>query len=165
MRIVIQRVKTAKVEIEGVTVAGIGLGLLVLAGIARTDTGREADYLAGKLSRLRVFPDAAGKMNLSVRDAGAEVLLVPNFTLYGDCRRGARPAFDLAAPPGIAAPLYDYFVAAVRAGIERVQTGVFQTHMRIALVNDGPVTLICDSRGSPSAIVRSAHSPSARDPN
>ncbi len=146
MRVVIQRVKAAKVETEGVTVAAIGAGLLVLAGIARTDTEREADYLAGKITQLRVFPDAAGKMNLSVRDAGAEVLVVPNFTLYGDCRRGARPAFDLAAPPTMAEPLYKYFVEAVRTKIGHVGTGIFQAHMEVTLTNDGPVTLICDSR-------------------
>lgn len=126
--------------------AAIGAGLLVLAGIARTDTEHEANYMADKISRLRIFPDAGGKMNLSVQDAGAEVLLAPNFTLYGDCRRGARPGFDLAAPPGMAAPLYKYFVEAVRARIGRVGTGIFQAHMEVTLTNDGPVTLICDSR-------------------
>ncbi len=145
MRIVIQRVKSAKIEIDGVTVAAIGAGLLVFAGIARSDTEREADYLARKLSRLRIFPDPAGKMSLNLQDAGAEVLLAPNFTLYGDCRKGARPAFDLAAPPKIAAPLYKYFVDAVRTEVGRAHTGVFQAHMEITLVNDGPVTLICDS--------------------
>ncbi len=145
MRIVIQRVKEARVEAEGRVTGSIGPGLLVLVGIARGDTGKDAEYLAGKVLALRVFPDEAGKMNRSIREAGGSLLIVSQFTLYGDCRKGRRPSFDAAASPAEAAGLYRHFVdAARRAGVP-VETGVFQARMDVHLVNDGPVTLICDS--------------------
>jgi D-tyrosyl-tRNA(Tyr) deacylase len=145
MRIVIQRVKQARVEVAGEVTGAIGLGLLVLLGIARTDSEKDADYLIEKLVHLRVFPDAAGKMNLSIREAGGSLLLVSQFTLYGDCRKGRRPSFDLAASPPMAAELYKYFINRTRQSGISVQTGAFQALMQVSLVNDGPVTLICDS--------------------
>ncbi|MGI8989359.1 MAG: D-aminoacyl-tRNA deacylase [Bryobacteraceae bacterium] len=145
MRIVIQRVTAAKVEIDFVTVASVQHGLFVLVGIAKTDTAKDADYLVEKLIQMRIFADDAGKMNRSIAEAGGEILLAPNFTLYGDCRKGRRPDFDLAAPPELARSLYEYFVNSVESKLGRVQSGVFQAHMRVQIVNDGPVTLICDS--------------------
>jgi len=124
------------------------MGLLVLLGIARTDSEKDADYLVEKLVHLRVFPDTAGKMNLSIREAGGSLLLVSQFTLYGDCRRGRRPSFDLAASPPIAAGLYKYFTDRARESGVPVETGAFQALMQVSLVNDGPVTLICDSTRS-----------------
>jgi D-tyrosyl-tRNA(Tyr) deacylase len=124
----------------------IAAGLLVLLGIAKTDTERDADHLAEKLLVLRIFPDEAGKMNRSVIEAGGSVLVVSNFTLYGDCSKGRRPAFDLAAPPEQARPLYDYFVGKLRGRAVPVETGIFQAAMSVHLVNEGPVTLICESR-------------------
>ncbi len=121
------------------------MGLLVLVGIARTDTRQDAEYLADKVAGLRIFPDTSGKMNLSVLDAGGAVLVVSQFTLYGDCRRGRRPGFDLAAGPQDAKALYEYFVEALRKRQVAVETGVFQASMDVYLVNQGPVTIICDS--------------------
>jgi D-tyrosyl-tRNA(Tyr) deacylase len=145
MRVVIQRVKEARVEVAGEVTGAIGLGLLVLLGIAKTDSEQDADYLIEKLVHLRVFPDPAGKMNLSIREAGGSLLLVSQFTLYGDCRKGRRPSFDQAASPPMAAMLYKYFInRASQSGIP-VEAGVFQALMQVYLVNDGPVTLICDS--------------------
>jgi D-tyrosyl-tRNA(Tyr) deacylase len=145
MRAVIQRVQQARVEVAGQVKGAIGLGLLVLLGIAKTDSPKDADYLIEKLSSLRVFPDSAGKMNLSIREAGGSLLLVSQFTIYADCRRGRRPSFDLAASPPLAAELYEYFISQARKSGIPVETGVFQAHMQVCLVNDGPVTLICDS--------------------
>jgi D-tyrosyl-tRNA(Tyr) deacylase len=145
MRMVIQRVKQARVEVDGEVNGAIGLGLLVLLGIAKTDSEKDADYLVEKLVNLRVFPDPAGKMNLSIREAGGSLLLVSQFTLYGDCRKGRRPSFDLAASPPMAAELYEYFRNRARESGIPVETGVFQALMQVSLVNDGPVTLICDS--------------------
>jgi D-tyrosyl-tRNA(Tyr) deacylase len=145
MRVVIQRVKQARVEVAGEVTGAIGLGLLVLLGIARTDSEKDADYLVEKLVHLRVFPDTAGKMNLSVGEAGGSLLLVSQFTLYGDCRKGRRPSFDLAASPPLAADLYKYFADRARKSGIPVATGVFQALMQVSLINDGPVTLICDS--------------------
>jgi len=145
MRAVIQRVKEARVEVDGQVTGAIGKGLLVLVGIARTDTTREADYLVDKIAGLRIFPDQAGKMNLSVTDAGGALLVVSQFTLYGDVRKGRRPSFDQAAPPEQARALYDYFVQAARARLPRVETGVFQAMMAVHLVNEGPVTLVCET--------------------
>jgi len=123
----------------------IGPGLLVLLGIATTDSEKDADYLVEKLVHLRVFPDAAGKMNLSIREAGGSLLIVSQFTIYGDCRKGRRPSFDLAACPAVAAKLYEYFTDRARDSGIPVETGIFQASMQVSLVNDGPVTLICDS--------------------
>jgi len=145
MRLVIQRVTESRVTIEGSTVGSIRSGLLVLIGISRQDTQADADYLLDKLLGLRIFPDDAGKMNRSVVDAGGSLLLVSQFTLYGDCRKGRRPSFDRAAPPDLAQILYEYFVAAARRGPIPVETGVFQATMEVHLVNDGPVTILLDS--------------------
>jgi D-aminoacyl-tRNA deacylase len=145
MRLVIQRVIEASVNIDGRTHAAIGSGLLVLVGISRSDTAESAGYCASKLIDLRIFPDEAGKMNRSVVDACGALLVVSQFTLYGDCRKGRRPAFDQAAPPEQALALYNYFVDLLKRGPVPVETGVFQAHMSVSLVNDGPVTLWIDS--------------------
>jgi D-tyrosyl-tRNA(Tyr) deacylase len=142
---VIQRVREARVEVEGQVTGEIGLGLLVLLAVGKSDCQKDADYLVEKLVQLRIFPDATGKMNLNIREAGGSLLLVSQFTLYGDCRRGRRPSFDLAADAPTAAKLYDYFAACARRAGVRVETGVFQAFMQVTLVNDGPVTLICES--------------------
>ena len=145
MRAVIQRVTYAKVEVEGAIRGEIGPGTLVLLGIAKTDTPEDADFLAAKAVQLRIFNDAAGKMNRSLLDAGGAMLAVSQFTLYGDCRKGRRPSFDDAAPPEQARQLYERFIGAVRRSGVRVETGVFQAHMAVTLENDGPVTLIIES--------------------
>jgi D-tyrosyl-tRNA(Tyr) deacylase len=145
MRAVVQRVSRCKVTVEGRIVGEIGPGLLVLLGIGKTDTEAAADYLAGKITGLRIFEDSAGKMNLSVLDQRGEVLMVSQFTLYGDVRRGKRPSFDAAARPEEARKLYEYFVQKVRATGLRCQTGEFQAMMQVELVNDGPVTIIVES--------------------
>ena|SRR5579871_1210246 len=145
MRIVIQRVKSAFVEVNGQVTGAIGEGLLVLLGIAKTDSEKDADYLIGKVTGMRIFPDAEGKMNRSVQDSGGALLIVSQFTLYGDVRKGRRPSFDLAASPAQAVALYEYFVAAARRTGLTVATGVFQASMQVHLVNDGPVTIVCDA--------------------
>ena len=145
MRMVIQRVAEASVTVDGQVTGTIGPGLLVLLGIAKTDSQRDADFLVEKLAGLRIFPDEAGKMNRSVREAGGSLLLVSQFTLYGDCRKGRRPGFDLAAGPQQAVELYQYFIAQARKTGVPVETGIFQAMMQVRLVNDGPVTIICDS--------------------
>jgi D-tyrosyl-tRNA(Tyr) deacylase len=145
MRIVIQRVKQARVEVDGQVTGVIGPGLLVLLGIAKTDSERDAEYLAEKVLHLRIFPDSDGKMNLNIAEAGGSLLVVSQFTLYGDCRKGRRPSFDLAASRLGASRLYQYFVSAARKSAVPVETGVFQASMQVHLVNDGPVTIICDS--------------------
>ena len=146
MRAVIQRVTSARVVI-GEEVAGeVGRGLLVLLGVAPADTPAAATWLADKIAGLRIFNDAEEKMNLSVQDVGGAVLVVSQFTLYGDCRKGRRPSFIGAAQPEIAVPLYEAFVNALRALGLPVQTGRFGAMMRVELVNDGPVTLILDSK-------------------
>jgi D-tyrosyl-tRNA(Tyr) deacylase len=146
MKAVLQRVSKARVEIEGKTVGSIGGGLLILLGIEQDDTGLDADWLVNKIVDLRIFDDTAGKMNLSARDVGGELLIVSQFTLYGDCRKGRRPSFDRAARPEAASKLYDFAVEQARATGLRVETGVFQAAMQVHLVNDGPVTLICESK-------------------
>ena len=145
MRAVVQRVAHCRVTVEGKTVAEIGKGLLVLLGVAQPDNESAAEYLAEKILGLRIFEDEAGKMNLSVQDKRGEVLVVSQFTLYGDVRRGKRPSFDAAARPEQAKRLYDYFVARIRAAGLRCETGVFQAMMDVELVNDGPVTILLDS--------------------
>jgi D-tyrosyl-tRNA(Tyr) deacylase len=142
---VIQRVIRAGVRIDGKLQTEIGTGLLVLVGIAATDSAGQADYLADKLVNLRVFPDAEGRMNRSALDVNASLLLVSQFTLYGDCRKGRRPSFDAAAPPALARELYEYVVTKVREKGLVTGTGVFQAHMEVELVNDGPVTLLLES--------------------
>ena len=148
MRAVIQRVTRASVTVDKEVVGQIGRGLLVLLGISLTDTKADADYLAQKIVALRIFDDMEGRMNLSVRDAHGGLLIVSQFTLYADVRRGLRPSWSDAAPPEVAEPLYEYFVRKCRELIMEVQTGSFRKMMQVELVNDGPVTLILDSKKS-----------------
>ena len=145
MRLVIQRVKEAKVTVSGSTTGAIRSGLLVLIGISREDTREEADYMLDKLLGLRIFPDDNGKMNRNIGEAGGALLLVSQFTLYGDCRKGRRPSFDRAAPPQHAQALYEYLVESARQGNVAVETGIFQASMEVHLINDGPVTILLDS--------------------
>jgi len=145
MRAVIQRVTYSRVEVEGTVRGEIGPGVLVLLGVSRTDGAQDAEFLAGKVVHLRIFNDAAGKMNRSLLETGGAMLAVSQFTLYGDCRKGRRPSFDDAAAADQARQLYEQFVAAARRLGVRVETGVFQAHMAVTLVNDGPVTLIVES--------------------
>jgi len=140
VRALVQRVSRASVEVDGEEVAGIGPGLLVLIGVRTGDTVEQADRLAGKLERLRVFEDGDGKLNLSVRDVAGELLCVSQFTLYGDARKGNRPSFVDAAPPELAEPLYERVRSALDA-----QGGAFGARMRVSLVNDGPVTLLLEA--------------------
>ena len=146
MRAVIQRVTRASVTIDGETVGEIGNGLVVLLGIARDDTKEDADYLVPKIIALRIFDDPEGKMNRSLKDTGGGLLIVSQFTLYGDVRRGLRPSWSDAAAPEVAEPLYDYFVDSSRKLLGRVETGSFRKMMLVELVNDGPVTILLDSR-------------------
>jgi len=155
MRIVVQRVSEATVVANGGTAGSIRTGLLVLLGVAKGDTTADADYLADKVLGLRIFPDEAGKMNRDVREADGALLIVSQFTLYGDCRKGRRPSFDAAARPELARDLYDCVVTKVREKGLVTQTGVFQAHMEVELVNDGPVTLLLRAfcaRNAPSCV-------------
>ena len=145
MRVVIQRVLEAKVEVGGEVVGRIGKGLLVYLGVGDGDTQKDAQFIAEKLVNLRIFGDENDKMNLSVRDVGGAVLLISQFTLHGDCRKGRRPGFDGAAEPGIANELYERVVGSIRQQGIGVQTGVFAAHMHVSSVNDGPVTFLLDS--------------------
>lgn len=145
MRAVVQRVSRCRVLVEGKIVGKIGPGLLVLLGVGKGDSEAVADYLADKILGLRIFEDGDGKMNLSVQDAQGEVLVVSQFTLYGDVRRGRRPSFDNAARPDEANRLYQYFVEKICASGLRCETGVFQAMMDVELVNQGPVTILVDS--------------------
>ena len=145
MRLVIQRVKNAKVDICGKTFSSINSGALVFLGVEHNDTKAEADYLVSKLINLRFFEDENDKMNLSIIDLKKEVLLVSQFTLYGDCRKGRRPSFTSAMKPQEAVTLYDYFITKLNENSIPVKQGVFGAKMEISLVNDGPVTLIIDS--------------------
>ena len=145
MRAVVQRVSRAQVRVGDEVAGDIGPGLLVLLGVSNQDTSADADYLAEKIAGLRIFEDAQGKMNLGLREAGGSVLVVSQFTLYGDVRRGKRPSFDAAAPPEKARTLYEYFVERIRAAGLRCETGRFQEMMQVELVNDGPVTILLDS--------------------
>jgi D-tyrosyl-tRNA(Tyr) deacylase len=145
MRAVVQRVLRAQVKVDAVIVGEIGRGLLVLLGVTQADTETEADYLADKIVGLRIFDDANGKMNLDAFTVGGGILVVSQFTLYGDVRRGKRPSFDAAAAPEHARGLYEYFVARIRAAGLPCQTGRFQETMQVELVNDGPVTILLDS--------------------
>lgn len=146
MRAVLQRVTRASVRVEGETVGGIACGLVVLLGVARDDARGDADYLLDKITSLRVFDDAEGRMNMSVTDVSGGLLVVSQFTLYGDVRRGRRPSWIEAAGPEVAEPLYEHFVAEARQRVDRVATGSFRRMMEVELVNDGPVTLLLDSR-------------------
>ena len=145
MRAVIQRVSRARVTVSDEIAGEIGLGLLVLLGVAAEDTSADADYLVDKTVGLRIFEDSDGKMNLSVAEVGGAVLVVSQFTLYGDVRRGKRPSFDAAAPPQLARELYEYFVEQIRTRGLRCETGRFQETMHVELVNEGPVTILLDS--------------------
>ena len=146
MRAVVQRVTSACVRVNHRIVGEIGKGLLVFAGVEKGDGADDVRYIASKVSDLRVFEDAAGKMNLSLADTGGMVLVVSQFTLCADCRRGRRPSFDDAEPPGTAKTLYEDLVTQMRALALKVETGEFQAHMHVDLENDGPVTLLLDSR-------------------
>jgi D-aminoacyl-tRNA deacylase len=145
VRAVIQRVSRASVTVDDRVAGEIGAGLLVLLGVGKTDNQESASYLAEKIANLRIFSDGAGKMNLSVLDAGGSALVVSQFTLYGDTRGGRRPSYIQAAPPEEASRLYQEFVRAMRSLGVIVETGVFQAHMQVELVNDGPVTIVLDS--------------------
>jgi D-tyrosyl-tRNA(Tyr) deacylase len=146
MRAVVQRVTSARVRVDGRLVGEIGRGLLVFAGVEAGDGAEDAAYVAGKVSDLRIFGDAAGKMNLSIREAAGAVLVVSQFTLCGDCRRGRRPSFDDAESPAAAKVMYEKLIDALRACNLTVETGEFQADMAVELINDGPVTMLLDSR-------------------
>ena len=146
MRAVVQRVSSADVTVEGASVGRIGQGLLVLVGIERDDGPDDVAYVAGKLGDLRVFEDADRHLNRSVRDVGGSLLVVSQFTLAGDCRKGRRPSFDSAAPAAAARPLYENLVRTLIAEGLHVETGEFQAVMQVSLVNDGPVTVLLDSK-------------------
>jgi D-tyrosyl-tRNA(Tyr) deacylase len=145
MKLVLQRVVRASVLVHGITVGSIGTGILAFLGVAKPDTSEDADYLLDKVLHLRIFPDENYKMNRNVGESGGSLLVVSQFTLYGDCRRGRRPSFDHAAPPEQAERLYNYFVEAARRSPVPVQTGIFQAMMEVHLINDGPVTILIDS--------------------
>ena len=146
MRAVVQRVTRARVTVDDEVTGEIEKGLVVLLGVAHDDTNADADYLAPKIVSLRIFDDEEGKMNVSLKDIDGGLLVVSQFTLYGDVRRGLRPSWSDAAPPEIAEPLYEYFVESSRRLVTRVATGSFRKMMQVELVNDGPVTIMLDSR-------------------
>ena len=146
MRAVVQRVSEAAVTVAGETTGVIPKGLMVLLGVGKSDTEVDAVYLADKIVGLRIFHDEAGKMNCSLKDVGGSLLVISQFTLYGDCRKGRRPGFDQAAPPGEAKALYEYFLSLCREKELTVAAGEFQAEMLVALENDGPVTILLDSR-------------------
>lgn len=145
MRAVIQRVCRASVEVDGKTQGQIGPGLLVYLSVAKGDSQTDAQFLAEKLINLRIFPDDQNKMNLSVRDVGGAILLISQFTLHGDCRKGRRPGFDLSAEPDLAKQLYQHTIDLIRNEQINCQTGIFAAHMHVSSVNDGPVTFLLDS--------------------
>lgn len=145
MRFVIQRVERAKVTVEGKVSGEIGNGYVVLVGLVPTDDDKVMDYMLDKLVNLRIYEDENDKLNLSLKDIGGEILIVPNFTLYGDARKGRRPSYAKAAPPDEAEKLFDRFVEKAKETGLNVQTGIFRTHMKVELVNDGPVTILLDS--------------------
>jgi D-tyrosyl-tRNA(Tyr) deacylase len=146
MRAIIQRVKSAQVCVDGRLTGKIGKGLLVLLGVGRGDGENDLSYLASKIPELRIFEDDSGKFNRSLREISGEMLVVSQFTLYGDCRKGRRPSFTEAEEPNIANNLYERFVSKLRGQGISVQTGEFQAHMEVHLINDGPVTLLLDSK-------------------
>jgi D-tyrosyl-tRNA(Tyr) deacylase len=145
MRALLQRVTEARVTVDGRVTGEIGAGLLVLLGVSKLDTEADAEFVAQKVLNLRIFEDQNGKMNRSLLDTGGAMLVVSQFTLYSDCRKGRRPSFDDAAPAEQARALYEHFVAVARRSTLRVETGIFQAHMVVSLVNDGPVTLIVET--------------------
>ena len=144
MKLVVQRVSNAKVDVEGKTVGKINKGFMVLCGITHTDTEMEADYLAKKLCNLRVFEDENGKMNLSIKDVGGELLIISQFTLYANTKDGNRPDFIAAAKPEKANPLYEYFLKKCTEYGIKVEKGIFGAHMEVSLLNNGPVTIILE---------------------
>jgi len=148
VRAVVQRCSKGAVKVKGEVVGEIGIGFVVLLGVGLEDEGEDARYLADKIANLRVFPDEEGKLNVSALDAGADILVVSQFTLFGDCRKGRRPSFTAAAGPDKAEELYYLFVDHLRELGLRVATGVFREHMLVEISNDGPVTLLLDSRGA-----------------
>lgn len=150
MRVVLQRVRDASVTIDGRTTGAIGRGFLLLVGLTHTDTPAEVAWMAEKVAGLRLFADAEGKLNLGLEDVGGDLLVVSQFTLYGDAAKGRRPSFIGAARPELAIPLYDQFVALLRAKGFAVPTGEFGADMQVALLNDGPVTLILDREAMPA---------------
>jgi len=145
MRAVVQRVSEARVEVDGTVTGSIGLGLMVLLGVGKGDDESSAEWLVDKIAGLRIFPDYEGKMNLSVEQSGGALLVVSQFTLFGDCRKGRRPSYSTAAPPAEAVPLYEQFIREARARQITVATGKFQAMMHVTLVNNGPVTLLLDT--------------------
>ena len=144
MRTVVQRVRSSSVEIDGKIVGKIDKGLMILVGIRHDDTKKQVEWMADKIKKLRIFEDEDGKMNLSAKDVGAEYLIVSQFTLYGDCKKGTRPSFTDAAVPSVAIPLYEYFIELMRADGDNVQTGEFGADMLVSIENDGPVTMVID---------------------
>lgn len=146
MKLVLQRVKEAKVEVDGDVTGAIGLGILVLLGVHKNDTPAQTDWFVKKLVNLRIFQDEKGKINLSVKDIGGEILVVSQFTLYANCHGGRRPDFIEAAPPDLAEPIYEKFVAEVKKELDHVQTGKFGAYMDVSLINDGPVTIILEEK-------------------
>lgn len=145
MRVLLQRVTSASVSVAGQSVGAISIGLLVFLGVSKFDSEKDVDYLAEKILGLRIFPDADGKMNVNVVDSGGGILVISQFTLYGDCRKGRRPSFDDAARPELAQHLYEYFLAELRRrGIDPA-AGIFQADMQVSLTNDGPVTFLLES--------------------
>lgn len=149
MRVLLQRVKSSRVEVNDQVIGAIGPGLTLLVGIARTDTQLELDWLSRKCLELRLFPDTSGRLAQSVQDIGGSLLVVSQFTLYGDCRQGRRPDFTQAAPPAQAEPLYDQFVATLRRSALEVETGQFGATMQVVIENDGPVTLLLEREAQP----------------
>src|SRR5436190_17327756 len=162
MRVVIQRVSEASVHVNSECIGRIGLGLVVFLGVTTDDTQSDADYLSEKILGLRLFPDEAGKFAHSVQEVNGSILVVSQFTLYGDCRKGRRPSFTAAAAVDKALPLYEYFVASLRRKSVPVATGRFQAAMAVHLVNDGPVTLIVDSEEHKKATEKPSGLPSTR---
>ena len=152
MRAVIQRVSEASVDIEGQTVGRIGRGLLILLGVCHQDTAADAQWLADKCANLRIFTDEEGKFNLSALQVAGEILVISQFTLYGDARKGRRPDFTEAAPPAVSEPLYEEFVRAIRLTGLKTETGRFGAMMQVRLVNDGPVTIIAERGGDGKAV-------------
>jgi D-tyrosyl-tRNA(Tyr) deacylase len=149
VRVVVQRVAEAAVDVDGKEIARIGRGFLVLAGFGKDDNDARIDWMARKVSSLRIFEDETGRMASALEAVGGEILVVSQFTLYGDVRKGARPGFDKSAPPELARELYARFLTSLRDVCPRVAIGVFQAHMRVSLVNDGPVTILVDNDQTP----------------
>lgn len=145
MRAVVQRVHRASVTVNGKVVGQIDKGLLVYLGVGKNDTEKDVDWMCEKIANLRIFEDENGKMNLSLLQIGGELLVISQFTLYGDCRRGRRPSFDEAAPPKMGEELYEMFIEKMRQQVKKVEKGIFGAHMEVESINDGPVTILLDS--------------------